>query len=150
MRNRMILSLVAILAAAMAGIIPGAAPAQSNLLKDEGWSGSDAYRFVEYGIAAKTLADEDKRQDSACRAAVLAAQFKALEKLADAGIKSVSGTVNVTKYLNTIQTEVSGYVHGKVIKKEYHPAESKCWVVYEIREPGLKQKVLSVVQKYAE
>lgn len=149
MRNRMILAILIIIIAGAAGFIPGAAPAQSNLLKEEGWKDDDAYRFVEFGLAAKHLTEEDKRRDSACRAAVLAAQFKAVEKLAGAGIKSVSGTVNVTKYMDTIRTEVSGYVHGKAIRQEYQPAEGKCWVVYEIKEPGLKQKVLSVVSKYA-
>ncbi len=152
MRNRPMILYIAILAVLMAGLTQGNAPAQSNLKGEEGWNGDNAYRFTEWGIVGThdREMEEGLRMKKACRAGVLAAQFKALEQLADAGIQSVSGKVHVTKIKDMIVTEVKGFVKGgSVISQDFFPNENKCRVVYEIREPGLRQKVLAAVRKHA-
>ena len=139
--------------ALMAAVIgPAGAPADTFLKSKEGWAGDDAYRFINWGLAGTQAAgkSEDVRRSRACGAALLNAQFKALEKLADAGIESVRGTVTVTANKGKIMTEVNGFVRGgKVVEQVFISHDDKCWVVYEIREPGLKGKVQAAVRKHA-
>lgn len=128
------------------------APADSLLRGTEGWAGDSAYRFIQWGFAGPQDAgkSEDARRSRACNAALVGAQFKALERLADAGIESVKGTVSVTVNRGKVMTEVSGFVRGgRVVEAVFNPGEDKCWVVYEINEPGLKKRVLNAVRKNA-
>lgn len=114
----------------------------------EGWIDNNTFQFIATGKSKKGLKSLSSRKATACSAAILIAQVKAIEKLADAGINEVRGTVKITRTRNSVIKEISGFIRGgTVIKKVFNPEKDECTIIYQISSKNLKQKVLRAASK---
>ncbi len=123
-------------------------PTQSAHLAgiSEGWIDDDTYRFTGVGIGRRTAKSPEELMRTACQAAILHAQYTAIEKLGHAGSKLVSGTVDFSTNRSVIMKEVGGVVRGgAVINQTYDPKTNACTVIYEFKEKDLKEKVRKAV-----
>lgn len=147
------LALAALTAAALMWIAcstPGANESTPAGDIREGWVDDEAYRFVHTGRSkvGTENAPEADRSRTACDAALMMAQARAIEVLAEAGLKNVSGTVTVTEYRDRIVKEIQGFVRGgRVVSHAFSPVDNTCTIVYEIREKDLKKRVLMAAEK---
>lgn len=129
-------------------LFAGAILVCSSQVKDtssvkEGWVDDDAYRTT---ATAKSGAN-DKTGTGACMGAVVIAQSGVIEKLADAGTESVKGKVTKA-YKPAFSKSISGSVKNmKVINQKYYPERRECEVTIEIREKGLKKKVMDTTME---
>ena len=116
---------------------------------EEGWVDDNTYRFV---VRGKAREGDVYPQDmtSACDAAIIMAQYAAVEKLADAGLKNVTGTVVVKTDKDVVIKEIQGFVRGgNAVDKRYDHEKKECLVAYEVQEKGLKRKVTAAARKSA-
>ena len=114
----------------------------------EGWADDDAYIITGFGKPGPHAKTEREREALACEAALLTAQVAMIEKLADAGIANVKGSVTVIHQKEFMIKEIRGFIKGgTVIGHLYDGAKQVCYISYEMREKGLKKKVSDAVAK---
>lgn len=149
---RMTLCLVGLIAAAGIACSSGRGekPPAGGLA--EGWVNADTYRFVAVGkskIGTEADAEPDRKR-TACDAALLFAQMKSIEILADAGLKDVTGTVVVTEHRDRVIKAIKGFVRGgTVVSDRFDPVANECTVVYELTSKDLKKIVTEAAAKNA-
>lgn len=109
----------------------------------EGWMDDDTFRALGIGRSGPS----DPTGSRACMAGMMMAQTVILDKLADAGAASVRGKVTTT-YKPAFRKEFSGTLKNpRIVSQKYYPDRRECEVIVEIREKGLRKKVIEAALK---
>ena len=98
------------------------------------WVNDNTYRVEAIGYSSPEMAELSyiQRSESACAAARLVARGHVMELFSD------------TQTIQSEQTEegFSGkMISGRVISRTVDVTGDKCYILYEVSEPGLKKKV---------
>ncbi len=110
---------------------------------EDGWAGADTYRFVSTGT------DFGRNEIRACEAARVIAVRQAGEKLGMAGCALAGGQVRCDVHGSSIAGEINGWLKvGNPVRRQFSAATKSCKIVYEVSEPGLKEKIIKTVEKY--
>ncbi len=110
---------------------------------EDGWVNADTYRFVSTGT------DFGRNEIRACEAARVIAVRQAGEKLGRAGCDLAGGQVRCDVHGNAIAGEINAWIKtGNPVRRKFSAATKSCKIVYEVSEPGLKEKIIKTVEKY--
>lgn len=114
---------------------------------DYGWCDEDTFRIKAAGPPAAKETAKEKRKETACKTAVLMAQYQALNKFQGARIES--GVLMpdgwAEKYAQAqdkFKAEAKVFVTTGTILAAKWDDTLNCTVVYQLQKPGLKKWVL--------
>jgi hypothetical protein len=109
-----------------------------------GWVDGDTYHQVAVGVPSKNITDPDGRMKSAQRAAVLNAQYQAIEYFKGEEIVGATGIMSDGNYdwKERLFKQLGPIVKaGKAVRGEYDERRGIYRVQLEVREKGLKKMV---------
>ncbi len=119
----------------------------SNSMERGVWVDESTFRVSGTGYAKKEFTGVQGRA-SACEAARLDAVAKMIIKFAETGIESVRGKVKTEVFKDVVKKEFSGTIRGAmIVKSTYDKASGKCVVVYQLKEKGMKKKIVRLARE---
>lgn len=106
----------------------------------EGWINDDTYQIAAGGIPVQSLKLIDQRKESARLDAILNAQCQIIEKFTGLTIKRVALKNNILDEVS-IHEEMKSVVKEGIVKKTVWDYDENCEIIFEIKYPGLKNKI---------
>ncbi len=111
------------------------------------WVDDDTFRMVGMGIPMEGSTNVVQRKRTAQEAAELDAQYRILQKFLGAKVVGASGMKNFQHTGTAVAKEAAGHIRGGNTFSVTWDDQQNCEVVYEVKSPGLKKRVKSVMQK---
>lgn len=123
-------------------------PAQKDVWQSEGWIDGDTYRIMAGGMPKNNAKTEAEKKSSARENALLFARTMILDRFRGVRIESCGGVVDYDELTSTVQKQFGEIIkNGRVIAEKYDE-EYNCYVVYEVKSPGLKKRVNEYYRYY--
>ncbi len=107
----------------------------------EGWINDDTYQLAAGGIPVRSLKMIDQRKESARLDAILNAQYQIIMQFTGLQIKRKE-LKNINLGEAPVSNELKSILRQGIVKKTVWDYEENCELLFEIKYPGLKAKVI--------
>lgn len=115
---------------------------QKDVWQTAGWVDGDTFRIMAGGMPGQDAKTEAEKKSSARENAIMFARAMIAERFRGVRTESCSGIVDYADLTVTIQKQFGEIIkNGRVIAEQYD-AEYNCDVIYEVKSPGLKKRVV--------
>lgn len=115
---------------------------ERDVWQSEGWVDEDTFRILATGPADRVIKDAEEKKKSARNNAVRYAQSMIAERFNSAKYESCGGMVDYDTSRFAVQKQFGGIIkNGRIIAERFYE-DFSCDIIYEVKSPGLKEKIL--------